>query len=237
MQQINRLSLVACAAFLAACGGGGSDGNDAGSSQQYVVYDGSANKHVVLDGASTQFAVKSSSQKLVHLASGSELSNLLVAANGDILRGGEKIAAIVLAPGQDGKTIAALTCTGPAPNYGAMTIHVSSSGWTYQCASNTGGGSTPDSSTSESANACIALDSTSSSSQDFWVNRCSDKVWVSWFDQGYCSNGCGDTVGAGARETITKIKGNYVFAACFYPATPKTPGQTNWQGGQFVCTQ
>lgn len=147
-KRITRISsLMAAVSALAACGGGGSDTSaDTGNTppaSPYVVYDGNTNKHVVLDGASTQFAVKSSNRKLVHLASGQELNNLVVAEGGDILRDGQKIAAIILAPGSDGKNIAALTCTGPAPYGGAMTIDITGTSWSHRCRSGSVAGGNP----------------------------------------------------------------------------------------------
>lgn len=145
MQQIIKFRFFALvfATVLAACGGGGSDNDNpsgGGSpSQTYWVFDGNANQHVVLDGVSTQFAVRKSDDVLVHLASGKGLTGLQFSSDGGaILRNGQKIGAIILVSGQDGKSIAALTCTGPAPNFGAMTIAVTGDSWTHSCASNTG---------------------------------------------------------------------------------------------------
>ena len=144
MHHARRFFILLFAVVLVGCGGGGdSNDNEAppdNASQQYRVFTGNANHHVILDGAATQFAVRRSDDKLVHLPSGSPLNQLLFVEGGSILREGQKIGAIVLVPGQDGKEIAALTCSGPAPNYGAMTITVSAQGWTHSCASNPSGG-------------------------------------------------------------------------------------------------
>lgn len=139
MRWINTLPVIASIAILQGCGGGSDSGSAIPSTDQYVVYNGNANRHVILDGAGTQFAVKVSDQKLVQLSIATELNGLLVASNGDITRNGQKIAAVILTA-QGGQTIASLACTGPAPNFGAMTISVTAQGWTYRCASNTGAG-------------------------------------------------------------------------------------------------
>ena len=231
MQHVKRLSVVVLAVVLAACGGGGgADNNDApsgGGAQQYRVFTGNANQHVVLDGASTQFAVRKSDDKLVHLSSGSALNGLLFVEGGSILRDGQKIGAILLTAGQSGQSIATLACSGPAPNFGAMTITVTSSSWTHSCASNTGGsgGDQPGSSVpayvswNGSSNGKMVLDG---SNRRFGVNQ-STKV-VHDFETNIALNGLtvegADVYVQGGRVGVVTL----------------APGENSSQVAVFRCT-
>ena len=231
MQHVKRLSVVVLAVVLAACGGGGSADNTeappGGESQQYRVFTGNANQHVVLDGASTQFAVRKSDDKLVHLSSGSALNGLLFVEGGSILRDGQKIGAIVLTTGQAGQSIATLACSGPAPNLGAMTITVTSSSWTHSCASNTGGngGDQPGSSAPEyvvwngSSNGKAVLDG---SNRRFGVNQ-STKV-VHDFQTNIALNGL--TV----QGADVYVQGGLVGVVTL------APGENSSQVAVFRCT-
>ncbi|CAJ0860402.1 hypothetical protein AMST5_01321 [freshwater sediment metagenome] len=40
-------------------------------------------------------------------------------------------------------------------------------------------------------------------------NGCFEPVYVQWFDQGYCSTGCGANIGAGGTQTVTCPRGTY----------------------------
>jgi hypothetical protein len=40
-------------------------------------------------------------------------------------------------------------------------------------------------------------------------NGCFEPVYVRWFDQGYCSSGCGAQLGAGRSQTVTCPRGRY----------------------------
>ena len=144
MKGITMASLGETGMLATGCGGGGGTEAPAGSSaSQYVVFDGNVNREIVLDGAGAQFAVRRDDRRLVHLSSNQPLNGLTVASNGDVVRNGAKIGVVLLAVGADSKAVAALSCSGPSPNLGAMTVIVTNTDWSYRCASNTSNSPTP----------------------------------------------------------------------------------------------
>lgn len=86
---------------------------------------------------------------------------------------------------------------------------------------------------------CISLDRTSNSLADFFINRCSQNIWVEWVDQKYCKTGCADSLTS--RVSINKTIGHVDFVACPYgysaylPNAPRSMGY-KWKGeSQFEC--
>jgi len=70
-------------------------------------------------------------------------------------------------------------------------------------------------------------------------NSCNSKIWVMWYDDGYCTSatGCGDWVGANGEEAIMATKGRVRSAACFWPETPHRVGSAlAWSGEEsYEC--
>jgi Tfp pilus assembly protein PilV len=164
---------LAAAMLIAGCGGGGSGGESGGaqstgSSQEYLVFQGNSNGAVILDGAANRFSVRTADQKLVYLATKTTLNGLLVSNAGAVTLNGQKIAEVIVNQGS-----AVLACSGPAPNYGAMTITISGSTWKYSCASNAGvetPGSADDPNTGSNSDPAASEPFTYSSA----VNECLD---------------------------------------------------------------
>ncbi len=89
----------------------------------------------------------------------------------------------------------------------------------------------------KSLNQCISFDRNSNSLSDFLVNRCGQKIWVEWMDDGK-SLSAESVVN---RATISKNRGNIVYAACPYgysaylPNAPQPSGY-KWDGrSAFEC--
>lgn len=64
-------------------------------------------------------------------------------------------------------------------------------------------------------------------------NTCDRKIFVMWYDNGYCTSvtGCGDWVGANSQSAIMEVKGSVRSAACFWPETPHRVGSAlAWSG-------
>ena len=60
---------------------------------------------------------------------------------------------------------------------------------------------------------CLTRDRDSNGIADFWINSCNQRLNVKWFDEGFCKTGCGATVAAGGKESVTKAKGAVRWAA------------------------
>lgn len=91
-----------------------------------------------------------------------------------------------------------------------------------------------------SLNECIKFDTASNAMGDFLVNSCGERVFVKFFDDGYCRSGCGDDVGGYKKSSITKMKGHVKFAVCQYPSSPSksSNGFVAWPGsGSFWCLE
>jgi hypothetical protein len=83
---------------------------------------------------------------------------------------------------------------------------------------------------------CIQVDDPSAANYCLtnFTNQCSQKVWVSWRDEGSCSAGCTDYVQPGQRQGVMPHKGRIEWVACFWPAMPRDPGgNLKWRGGQY----
>ena len=89
----------------------------------------------------------------------------------------------------------------------------------------------------KSLNQCISFDRNSNSLFDFLVNRCGQKIWVEWMDDGK-SLGAESVVN---RSTISKNRGNIVYAACPYGYSAFLPNASQpsgykWDGrSAFEC--
>lgn len=154
------LALLAIATlFVTGCGGGGG-GNSSGNSTSYVTWANNSNGTVIKDGANNNFSVDATSRKVVSLTTNSVLSGLTVDNNGNVINNGVTVAAVVLDTSTVGSKIAIFSCSGPAPQFGAMTINETSAGWSYTCASasGSGGGSTNYVSWSGNANGTTIVD-------------------------------------------------------------------------------
>ncbi|MGN5476515.1 hypothetical protein ACTMU2_04320 [Cupriavidus basilensis] len=68
-------------------------------------------------------------------------------------------------------------------------------------------------------------------------NHCSFRVFVKWFDQGYCTTGCGaGPISPGRSEVIALKKVSVEWAACESPGSIKAgDGSPIWNGGNFRC--
>lgn len=94
-------------------------------------------------------------------------------------------------------------------------------------------------------NQCITVDSKSNSLATFLINKCSQKVWVSWLDEGNCRKGCADDVYPNNKRSINKQKGKMTIAVCpdpFRAYAPNAPRPTGYSwssvgGGRFECVQ
>lgn len=140
-----RSFFVSISLVLVACGGGGSG---SGSGPNYVTWTNNANGTVIKDGANNNFSVDTSTRNVVALASNTTLTGLTVDNNGNVIDNGTTIATVDLIYSTSGTKIEKFDCSGPAPQYGAMTISVTGSVWSYTCASNTGSSSSSGSNSS-----------------------------------------------------------------------------------------
>lgn len=133
---------------LTACGSATQDAFDKGFGQfvdglnqavanarpTFISISNNANDFLILDGNNERFAIVSEGHELYSFASGRLLTGLSAESNGNVNFNGTKIAEILLNPDGNGRIFAYLFCSGPAQNYGPMTIAESTSGFTYSCA-------------------------------------------------------------------------------------------------------
>ncbi|KWR83372.1 hypothetical protein [Cupriavidus sp. IDO] len=86
-------------------------------------------------------------------------------------------------------------------------------------------------------NSCVMLDQSKIKDMAVLANHCSFRVFVKWFDQGYCTTGCGaGPISPGRSEGITLKKGSVEWAACESPGSIKGgDGSPIWNGGNFRC--
>lgn len=165
--------------LLTGCGGGGGGGG--GGGPNYVTWTDNANGTVIKDGANNNFSVNASTRAVVSLASHATLGGLTVDNNGNVIDNGTTVAAVVLNYSSSGSKISEFACSGPAPQFGAMTISETSAGWSYTCASNSGSsnssgsssGSTSYTSWTGSANGTTIMDA---ASHQFGVNSSTSAV-------------------------------------------------------------
>ncbi|MDF3864188.1 hypothetical protein P3W53_06945 [Pseudomonas denitrificans (nom. rej.)] len=88
----------------------------------------------------------------------------------------------------------------------------------------------------QQAEQCVLRDRSSNSLADFWVNRCSFPVFVTWIDGRECVNGCGaGPIQPGDKESTTKADGSITFVACEYPGHARTMDGVQWRGGNYKC--
>lgn len=191
-----------CALVVSACGGGGGSNGDTGnvptSADEFIIWSGNENGAYILDGAGQQFARTMHSDQVFAISIGNYLSGLTFGDNSSVLYNGNQIALVVLDFDSNDRKVAYLACSGPAPNYGKMTITVTNLGWTYSCASNTGSGS--DSGTGgDGVNASHCIDVTSNNGSYYLYNACNVSVYVSWCidDDVYWNCGPSNPIGDG----------------------------------------
>ncbi len=48
----------------------------------------------------------------------------------------------------------------------------------------------------------------------YLINRCSESIYVEWYDDTYCTGGCGLMVGRNGRQSIIAPGPGLVYAAC-----------------------
>ncbi len=86
-------------------------------------------------------------------------------------------------------------------------------------------------------NSCVTLDQKRIKNMAVFENHCSFRVFVKWFDQDYCTTGCGaGPISPGRSEGIMLKKVSMEWAACESPGSIRgADGSTVWNGGSFRC--
>lgn len=189
MNMTSRLALASIAgvalSLLFGCGGGGSSSADGSSQPNYVTWSNSANGTIIKDAQNNDFSVDASTGAVVALANNTTLNGLkVVATTGNVVDNGVVIAAITLELSTTGSKIATFACSGPAPQFGAMTIVVSAQGWTYTCASATT--PTPTPTTSYGSLAVNATTLAAGISDDYSSQTLADQAALSSCGGGAC---------------------------------------------------
>lgn len=82
-----------------------------------------------------------------------------------------------------------------------------------------------------SACASVVTESHANGNKVYFIrNSCGRDINVAWVDEGHCANRCSvGTLGPGRKTTITRPKGRYQIASCFYPQMV----DRNWRGGAY----
>lgn len=148
-------SSFAAALMVAACGGGSTNDTNAAA---YLNWSNSANGVVVKDAAGNSFAVDSSTGNVISLASNAPVGGLTVPLGAaHVVFNGTVIGDVATVASTAGPIIVEFICSGPAPQYGGMTISTTPQGWSFTCASASGssGGASGGSSGGASGSAAL----------------------------------------------------------------------------------
>ena len=188
MDTNKHLATVAMVISLAACGGGGGDGDESGP-PRFVTWKDSSNGIVVKDAADEGFGVETLSRSVVHIAKNNTLGGLTVDGNAQVIAKGAPIGLVLLGTATNGSQIAIFKCSdGTAMR---LTISADGSNWSHSCSTGPTTPTTPTTpnppttppATGTNASSCLSL------GRDQWnglqfTNTCNQRVYFT-----YCYNG------------------------------------------------